>query len=177
MSLARVRALIIVGVLVVCATVLVAISILKDRQAGLDLTENCAAGAIPVDMTLPAKPEDIKVKVFNSTDSPGLASQVVNDFKSRKITVAGESNEKQPKNQFVALLRYGPKVVGTAWLVNAYFFNKATPMFDPNRKDDIVDVVLGTDFRQLGSTTEVNQSLANAGKPQLPPGTCDSKAQ
>ena len=177
MSLARLRALIIVGVLVVCATVLVAVTILKDRQTSFDATESCAAGAIPVNVGLPDKNEELKLKMINGTDSPGLAAQVAEDFRSRKVTIVAEANEKVPKPQFVAQIRYGPKVVGMAWYTNAFFFNQGTLLFDPNRKEDTIDVVLGTDFKQLGSTTEVNQSLAAAGKPRLPPGTCDGKAR
>jgi hypothetical protein len=45
--------------------------------------------------------------------------------------------------------------------------------FDIKRKGAEVDVTLGTQFQQLATTTEVNQSIAEIGNPTLPPGTCE----
>jgi hypothetical protein len=177
MSMARLRALIIVGVLVLSAAVLVTVALVKDRQAHTQVAQNCGAGDVPADVRLPAEAKNVKVKVFNATDSPGLARQVAEEFRSRKITVVAEANDPAAKRvDGVAVLRYGPKAVGAGWLVRAYFLNKAELDFDINRKDDVVDVVLGSQFKQLGTTTEVNQALAAVGNPRLPPGTCDANA-
>jgi hypothetical protein len=35
-----------------------------------------------------------------------------------------------------------------------------------------VDVVIGNQFRQLATETEVRQSIAALGNPEPPPGTC-----
>ena len=70
------------------------------------------------------------------------------------------------------MLRYGPRAVGGAHLLRAYFLDDAATEFDPKRTDDVVDVVLGNGFQQLATTTEVNQSLADLGSAQLPPNTC-----
>ncbi|GIJ51845.1 hypothetical protein Val02_87310 [Virgisporangium aliadipatigenens] len=176
MSLARLRALIVIGVLVVCATVLVAVAIVKDRQADDTRAEGCAANAVPVNLKLPSTADQIKVRVLNGTDTSSLASQVAEAFRSRKVQVVEEKSEGK-KVTDVAVIRYGPSQVGAAWLVNAYFLNEAKLAFDINRKDDVIDVVVGTKFKQLGSFTESNQALAVAGNPPLPEGTCDANAK
>jgi hypothetical protein len=178
MSLARLRALVIVGVLVLTAGILVIVTLVKDRQSGVANATSCPAGKVPVVLTFPEKSEDIKINIINVTTSPALAGQVADDFRSRKVTVLSEKNEPAAKPlQAVAQLRYGPKAVGTAWLVRAYFLNSAVLQFDIKREGDAVDVVLGTQFKQLGTTTEVNQALAAAGHPRLPAGTCDANAR
>jgi hypothetical protein len=175
MSLARLRALVIVGVLVLAAGVLVTIAIVKDRQAHAIASQSCGAGDVPADLRLPEEPKQIKVDVLNATDSPGLARQVADDFRSRKITVTHEGNDPAAKRvDDVAILRYGPKTVGNAWLLQTYFLNKAKLQFDIARDNDVIDVVLGNGFKQLASTTEANQALTVIGKPRLPPGTCDA---
>jgi hypothetical protein len=53
---------------------------------------------------------------------------------------------------------------------------RVTLQFDPNRKTDEIDIVLGAKFQALASTTSVNQALAAVGNPRLPAGTCDANA-
>jgi hypothetical protein len=36
----------------------------------------------------------------------------------------------------------------------------------------VIDIVIGSEFRQLATTTEVNQSLVEVGEPTVPPGAC-----
>ena len=164
-----------IGVLVVCATVLVAVAIVKDRQDDRTQAENCAANAVPANLKLPSDADQMKIRVLNGTDTPSQASQVAEAFKSRKVQVVEEKSEGK-KIANVAVIRYGPSQVGSAWYLNAFFLNEATLAFDINRKDDVIDVVVGAKFRQLGSSTEVNQALAAAGNPTLPAGTCDANA-
>ena len=35
-----------------------------------------------------------------------------------------------------------------------------------------MDIVVGSGFKQLATSTEVNQSLVELGEPDLPPGAC-----
>jgi hypothetical protein len=178
MSLARLRALVIVAVLVVCAAVLVAVALVKDRQAGSQVAAGCGPGDVPADLRLPVENTEVKINVFNATDSPGLARQVADEFRSRKVTVVSQANDPAAARVAeVAVLRFGPRAVGKAHLIGAYFFNEAKPEFDINRDDDVVDVVLGTKFKQLASSTEVNQALVAVGSPRLPVGTCDANAR
>lgn len=173
MSFARIRSLVIVSLLAVCALVVVWVAVSRDTQTRAQAS-NCRPGAIPVDLSLPEN-KDVKLHVFNGSGQNGLGAQVSEDFKNRKFAVDPHPGT-VPIYRGVALLRYGPKAVSSAWLLRAYFLDQADAEnfkgFDPKRKDDVVDVIIGTEYKQLGSPTEVNQSIAQLSNPQLPPGTC-----
>jgi hypothetical protein len=172
MSFARVRALAVVGALVLAAMVFVTVALIKDHQTGPTQAKGCAKDAVMANIQLP-EPQDVKINVYNATDKPGLANEVGADFKNRKFQVKNMGNDPAKKAApKVAVLRYGPKAVGSAWLLRAYFLDQADREFDIKRTDEFVDVVLGPQFKQLATTTEVNQALAQLGSPQLPPGTC-----
>lgn len=172
MSFARARALAVVGLLVVAAAISVTIALLKDHQGGPAEASGCSEDAVIANIKLP-EPEQVKLNVYNATDKPGLASEVRNDFVNRKFVVQNLGNDPQNKRvDAVAVIRFGPKAVGAAWLLRAYFLNEAKTEFDIARTDDVVDVVIGSRFRQLATTTEVNQALAQLGNPTLPEGTC-----
>jgi hypothetical protein len=176
MSFARLRALIIVGVLVVCAAIFVTVAIVRDKQDDATVAANCQAGDVPTDLRMPDDNKAIKLNVFNATASPGLAGQVANDFRSRQFTVLKEDTAPPPALEAVAEIRYGPKTVGPAWVVSAFLLNDATKKFDISRVDDTIDVVIGTKYLELATFTEQRQSLGQAGQPVLPPGTCDANA-
>jgi hypothetical protein len=175
MSFARVRALVVVGLLAVIALVFVVITLVRDTQSNAGTAEGCPEGWPLADVTL-HEPKDIKINVYNGTDEVGLASSVADDFRNRKFQVKKEGNAPKAVDA-VAVLRYGPKGVGSAHLLKAYFLNAAEPQFDIKRKDDTVDVILGNGFQQLATTTEVNQSLGDLGSPEAPTGTCPAPAK
>ncbi|MTK01743.1 LytR family transcriptional regulator [Micromonospora sp. CP22] len=170
MSFARVRALVIVGMLAVVALVFVVIALVKDTQGNAGVGEGCPEDWPRADVTL-RDHKDVKINVLNGTDRPGLAANVGDDFRNRDFQVQKEANQKK-KIDDVAVLRYGPKGVGSAHLLRAYFLGNAELEYNPKREDDIVDVVLGSSFQQLATTTEVNQSLGDLGAPVAPPGSC-----
>jgi hypothetical protein len=176
MSFARVRALAVVGILIVAAAVFVIVAVIKDRQGGpVGATSKCAEGSVMANAKLPRQ-EDVKVTIFNATNRTGAGSDVANDFLSRRFKEAKVVTD-PPKPQVktdnqVAVIRYGPQTVGAAWLIRAYFLNESTNQFDKARQDDKVEIILGARFKQLPTTTEVNQSIAALGNPQLPEGTC-----
>lgn len=170
MSFARVRALVVVGVLVVLAVVFIVVALVRDTQGSDKVATACQDGEVPADVRLP-EPQDVKITVLNATGSRGLAESVATNFANRKFQVVKSDTEKKGVKG-VAVLRYGPKGVGAAQLLRAYFLDQATPEFNKARTDDVVDVVIGPEFQQLATTTEVNQSLAGIGTPELPPGTC-----
>ena len=170
MSFARVRALVVVGLLALVALVFVVIAVLKDSQGTAGTAAACPDGWPLVDLRL-REQKDVKINVYNATDEAGRAGSVADDFRNRKFQVKKVGNEKKAF-EGVAELRFGPNAVGSAHLLRAYFLNEANQKFDANRKDDVVDVVLGNQFQQLATTTEVNQSLGDLGAPQAPPETC-----
>ncbi|TDB72760.1 LytR family transcriptional regulator [Micromonospora sp. KC723] len=170
MSFARVRALVVVGLLAVVALVFVVVAIVKDSQSGAGANGGCPEGWPLADVALRER-KDVKLNVLNGTDRPGLAREVADEFRNRQFQVKKADDEKKQIDD-VAVLRYGPKGVGSAHLLRAYFLNEAKTQFDVKRQDDTVDVVLGSGFQQLATTTEVNQSLGDLGSPTAPDGTC-----
>jgi hypothetical protein len=173
MSFARVRALVVVGVLAVLALVFVGTALLRDTQRGSAADDACPAGFKRANIAL-REAKDVKIAVYNATDTPALAANVATDFKNRKFQVVKQGND--PKRvDAVAVLRYGPKGIASAHLLKAYFLDEAEPEYDPNREDDTVDVVIGASYTQLATTTEVNQALTGLGSPKLEPGTCPAK--
>ncbi|WP_208813577.1 LytR C-terminal domain-containing protein [Micromonospora echinofusca] len=166
------RALVVVGVLVVFALVFVVVAVVRDSQRGVGAAQGCPDGWVLADITL-REPKDVKINVYNATDEAGLAGTIADDFRNRKFQVKKQGNDPMKKGvDGVAVLRYGPKAVGSAHLLRAYFLNQSENDYDPKRKDDVVDVVLGNGFQQLATTTEVNQSLGDLGSPPLPPNAC-----
>ncbi|WP_410812494.1 LytR C-terminal domain-containing protein [Micromonospora sp. 067-2] len=163
------RALVVVGLLAVLALTFVVLAMVRDTQGDTGTAKGCPDGWPLADVTL-HETKDVKINVLNATDEAGRAGSVADDFRNRKFQVVKVGNAKAIDD--VAVLRYGPKGVGSAHLLRAYFLNEAKPDYDPKRTDDTVDVVLGSAFQQLATTTEVNQSLGDLGAPQAPKGTC-----
>jgi len=176
MSFARVRALVVVGVLAVAAIVFVITALVRDSQGNEVTADNCPAGAPLADVTLPDDPADVTVKVYNGTNTTGLADSVTNEFKNRRFTVQKPA-ESKTKYKGVAEIRYGPDAVGRAQLLRAYFLDQSKLEYNAKRKGIVIDIVIGSGFRQLATTTEVNQSLVEVGEPTLPPGACAKPAK
>src|SRR2546421_9717873 len=180
MTLARARALAIVGFLVVAALVLVVAAIIKDRQSTASYAQGgCGPGQVKISTRLPP-PSKIKLNVYNGTGpnnrETGLAGQVADDFRNRGFTI-GKVEDRPQNYAGVAKLSYGPKAVAAASVVRGYFLGLTdTGGFDIKRTDDVVDIILGSKFKELGSKTEVNQKIAQLGNPSPPPGTCDNGA-
>jgi hypothetical protein len=173
MSFARVRSLAVVGALVLAAIVFVTVALIKDRQSGATAAQGCPDNAVLANIKLPGDESEVTLNVYNATDKPRLATDVMNDFANRKFKRGKTGNDPLKKSvAAVAALRYGPKAVGKAWLVRAYFLDEAKVEFDIKRTDDTVDVVLGTKFLELATQTEVKQALTQLGNPVLPAGTC-----
>lgn len=175
MSFARVRALVVVGVLAVAAVVFVIIALVKDDQNG-PVGGGCPAGATMADITLPDDPAEVTVRVYNGTSAPGLAESVSAEFKNRRFTTQKPA-ENKTKFKGVADIKYGPDAVGKAQLLRAYFLDRAKMDYNAKRKGASIDIVIGSQFRQLATTTEVNQSLVEVGEPTLPPGACAKPAK
>ncbi|MEV4655743.1 LytR C-terminal domain-containing protein [Micromonospora sp. NPDC049301] len=169
------RALVVVGLLGVLALAFVITALVRDTQGNAGTAEGCPDGWPLADVTL-HEPKDVKINVLNATDEPGRAAGVADDFRNRKFQVKKVDNAPKGIDE-VAVLRYGPKGVGSAHLLQAYFLNNAEPGYDPKRTDDTVDVVLGSRFQQLATTTEVNQSLGDLGSPVAPPGSCPAPVE
>ncbi|HEX2774827.1 MAG TPA: LytR C-terminal domain-containing protein [Micromonosporaceae bacterium] len=172
MTFARVRSLVVLGTLALLALVFLVVALVRDTQSGgAGSVAKCKEGYVLANIAL-HEPKDVKIRVFNGTDTPGRAAALADEFTNRDFKVVQTGNAKSAVEE-VALLRYGPKAVGSAHLMRAYFLDEATPQYDAKRKDDVVDVVIGRNFKQLATTTEMKQSLVElGGRPELPAGTC-----
>lgn len=192
MSLARARAVAIVGFLVVATLVVVVMAIIKDHQSNASYAPGgCPPGLVKVHVWPLPRTDQIKVNVYNGTGEPnpdpksakrspvingipGLASQVADDLRNRGFIVS-KVEEHPEKYTAAAKLRFGPKAVAAASVVRAQFVGQDDPGgFDLKRTDETIDVILGSSFKELGSKTEVNQKIAQLGNPSPPPGTCDA---
>jgi hypothetical protein len=171
MSFARVRALVVVGVLAVAAVIFVVVALVRDTQGDAINSGGCPDGAVQANVTLPETPDQVTVKIYNGTGKAGLADRVTGDFKNRRFK-AEKPAENKKKVDGVAVMRYGPEAVGSAWLLRAYFLDQADVQYDAKRKGAVVDIVIGNGYQQLATTTEVNQSLIELGEPELPVGAC-----
>ncbi|MGA5301720.1 LytR C-terminal domain-containing protein [Nucisporomicrobium flavum] len=121
-----------------------------------------------LDLSLPADPGDIRVRVLDGAATAGLDQSVVRDLRERRFTQAIAAGEAAGRTDEVAILRYGPEAVGDAVVLRAMLRNQAVLQFDPER-DGVVELVVGDGFRRLATATETNQALVEAGKPTPPP--------
>jgi len=175
MSFARVRALVVICVLAVAAIVFVVVALVRDSQGGVQAGGGCPDGAPKAVVTLPEDTDQVKVRVLNGTKTAGLADRVTDDFRNRGFAMQ-KPRESRKKFERIAILQYGPKAVGNAQLVNAYFLGKAKTEYSAKRTNDVVDIIIGNGYRQLATSTEVNQSLIELGEPTPPPGACAAPA-
>ncbi len=173
MTFTRVRALIFIAVLFVTAGVVVLTAINRDTQV-LPPADRCAPGDIRANISVPDDRLQVTINVYNGTSRVGLAEQIGGEFRNRGFNVI--KMETAPDGKLydgVAVVTFGPDALGASWLVSAYFLaDEAEMNFDRERTGAEVDVTLGGKFQQLATSTEVNQSIAQKGSPELYPGTC-----
>lgn len=168
MSLARVRALVVIGVLTFIAMSTVIWAIVKDDQTRPQ-AQACtqkvkASTAIP-----PAKA--VKLRVLNATDHSGLASTAKTQLQAAGFANVTTGNEGEAV-EATAEVRFGPAGVGAAYLVMAHVKHaKAVP---DDRKDPSVDLILGDDYTTVGITpvANVKAELDRLGKPQYEAAEC-----
>ena len=123
----------------------------------------------PVDLTLPGAPGDVVVEVVGGSEQAG---QVAGELGNRGFQASGQGwidPDSDARGQ-VAVLRYGPQAIGAATVVRAVVNGAVVMRFVPDREGRTVELVLGSDFDRLATTTEVNRNLAEYGAPTRPPG-------
>jgi hypothetical protein len=173
-SFTRVRAYLVIGVLAVAAIVVVVVALVRDSQ-GDAAAGDCPDGAAIANLTLPSEAKQVKLRVLNGTRTTGLADRVSEEFKNRGFRVQPSKNSKTKVTQ-IAVIQYGPKSVGSAQWIKAFFLGEAKADYNAARTTEVIDIVIGDQYRQLGTDTEVNQSLAQLSTPSLPPGACAAPA-
>jgi hypothetical protein len=130
----------------------------------------CPSGQVPADLRLPV-PRDIRLLVEDGSGVPGRGQDVFVQLGQRGFQMVATTVVVPPVDE-VAEIRYGPRGVGAAQVMRAYFVDQVKLEFSIDDRDDLVEIVVGTKFRELGSKTEVNQMMARLGQPTAPPGTC-----
>lgn len=174
MTFTRVRALIFVGVLFLAAVFVVLTAINKDTQTQPKV-EGCEPGQVRVN-TAVLDEEEVILNVFNGTSRVGLAEQISSELANRGFNIGTIGTA--PVVEGITYtqpgyITYGPQGVGAGWLVKAYFLvGELEETFVPDRTGPEVDLVLGSGFQQLSTSTEVNQRIAALGPPKAPSGTC-----
>jgi hypothetical protein len=163
MSLARVRALVVIGVLAVIALSTVVWAIIKDDQTKPSTQQACELGT-KVQTAIPPAAA-VKLRIFNATDITGLATTAKTQLQQAGFKTITTGNASDAVDA-TAEVRYGPAGVGAAYLVRAHVKNStATP---DDRKDDSVDLILGNDYTTVNITPsgEVKTELERLGKPE-----------
>jgi hypothetical protein len=162
MTLARARSLIVIGVLAVLAITSVTWAIAQDGQAGTiaDKCKRTTSGP-------PPPPNSVKLRVLNATNKDGLAGTVARELRKAGFTVVALGNETRAVESS-AEVRFGPKGLNSAALVRAYVRGAETVQQD-NRKDAIVDLVLGDGYEEAGITpaNQVKRELEQLGPLEL----------
>jgi hypothetical protein len=161
MSLARVRALVVIGVLVFIALSTVIWAIAQDDQTRPQRRSSCKTDVKVATAIPPAGA--VKLRVFNATDHNGLAQTAAVQLKQAgfgSITVGNKADAVEA----TAEVRYGPAGAGAAYLVRAHVKNSTGVPDD--RKDATVDLILGDDYTTVGITPsgEVKAELERLGK-------------
>ena len=170
MRIAQVRALVVVGLLIVIALVMSWYAIANDSQTASG-RDRCEPGDIPVDITLPEE-RDIKVKVLNATDNAGLADTAAEALKEYGFDIeeTGDSDRGDEMEAAVEIY-YGPKMVAGGHLLRAYL-TESQAIFDKENDADFVEITLGPGFQQVSTQSEARSALGIIGRPTAPEGTC-----
>jgi hypothetical protein len=171
MSLARVRALVVLGMLVLMAAVAAGWAIAKDSETAVRRAAPCIRSTVPFSAGLPARAADVRVNVYNATTRIGLANTVADELKVRGFTVGTVGND--PLQQTVAAtvqLRYGPRGAGAAQVLRAWFAGADLTL--DTRTDATVDVVLGQRYEGFTTPADHKLEVERLGTPTRPAELC-----
>jgi hypothetical protein len=106
-------------------------------------------------------PATVTLRVYNATDTAGLATTVANSLKERGFTVGEIANDTSGREVTgVGELRHGSLGKDKADYVR--LFIPGAGDYPDTRADDTVDVVIGPDFKTLATADEVAKALAPA---------------
>lgn len=90
-------------------------------------------------------PATVSVRVFNATDTGGLAQDVADDLRARGFAVGEVANDPTGRQvEGVGEVRYGPRGRDAARFLAV--FVPGTSTYRDTRADAVVDIVLGPEF-------------------------------
>jgi hypothetical protein len=117
-------------------------------------------------------PATVRLRVFNATDTAGLAQQVGDQLRARGFTVEEVANDPTEREVTgVGEIRHGPRGADAAAYVELYLPGAGD--WPDTRADDRVDFVIGPEFVALPSPEEVAAVLEPASSAAA---ECDSPA-
>jgi hypothetical protein len=117
-------------------------------------------------------PATVRLRVFNATDTGGLAQQVGDELRARGFAVEEVANDPTEREVTgVGEIRHGPRGAGPAAFMRVYL--PGAEDWPDTRADDRVDLVLGPEFSGLPSSEEIAAVLAPASSAAA---ECDSPA-
>jgi hypothetical protein len=106
-------------------------------------------------------PATLTLRVFNATDTAGLANTVAEAFRARGFIVGEVANDSSGREVTgVGELRHGPRGTEAAEYVRLYLPDAGD--FPDTRADATVDVVIGPEFTTLATPEEIAAALAPA---------------
>jgi hypothetical protein len=163
MSLTRVRALVVFGVLALVALGTVGFAIAQDGSPAQTTAGPCAG---TTEVPFP-DPDQVKVRVFNGTEQSGLATTIADDLRQRGFvisTVGNDPTSRKPVSP--AEIRYGAAGAGAAQLLKAYLVGAKAVQDD--RKDDLVDVAVGSSKAEVAEESDAKSALAQLPRATVP---------
>jgi hypothetical protein len=105
------------------------------------------------------EPSAISLRVFNATDTAGLAQTVATELQGRGFVVDEIANDSSGREVTgVGELRHGPRGAENARFVGLFVAGAGD--YPDTRADETVDVVIGPEFSALASAEEVAAALA-----------------
>jgi hypothetical protein len=122
--------------------------------------------------------DQINLKLYNGSGRAGAANTVAESLRHQGLHVAPVSvKDVKAVTDGTAQIYFGPKAFGAAWVMRSYFLmttkeDAAAMHFDVNEKSDVVTVVLGRNFKQLATPSDVREAMAVLSQPVAPAGTC-----
>ncbi len=106
-------------------------------------------------------PTTVDLRVFNATDTPGLAQTVASTLQSRGFVVSEVANDSSGREVTgVGELRHGPR--GNDAAAFTHLFLPGAGDFVDTRASSTVDVVIGPEFTELATSDQVAALLAPA---------------
>jgi hypothetical protein len=117
-------------------------------------------------------PTTVRLRVFNATDTAGLAQQVGDELRARGFIVEEVANDPTGREVTgVGEIRHGPRGADAAAYVGVYLPGAGD--WPDTRADDRVDYVIGPDFPGVPSAEEIAGVLDPASSAAA---ECDSPA-
>lgn len=97
---------------------------------------------------------DIHLRVLNGTTHAGLATAVAQEFTNRGFGVQGVGDWESKTTTRNSIIYFGRNAIQEAYTLRAQFPNDVVLRMD-DRQDQLLDVVIGENFKNLNSTSKI----------------------